>query len=191
MCFDSRNLIGKRGELIRQNYAVGGLHQWDVQFCLRWMWVSKHQWKPALKKKYEKNNPKLKKSSMNYSNPKSSLQKNENKALFVKLLPRYLRKADDNVNVCIEDAGTQITNNALEFCTPLSEYQSVYRSYWCFVLILVIEPGNADVYFLSGKTEQMRYIQSVINSMNKTVKVSLSFCKRLHSLSYFSIDTHL
>ena len=66
---------------------------------------------------------------MNYSNPKSSLQKNENKALFVKLLPRYLRKADDNVNVRIEDAGTQITNNALEFCTLLSEYQSVYRSY--------------------------------------------------------------
>ena len=191
MRFDSQNLIGKRGDLLRQSYSVCGLHQWDIQCCLRWMWVSKHQRKPALKKKYEKNNPKLKKSSMIYSNPKSSLRKNETKTLFVKLLPKYLRKADDNVNVCIEDAGTQITSKALEFCTPLSEYQSVYRCYWCFVLILVIEPGNADVYFLSGKTEQMRYIQSVINSMNKTVKVSLSFCKRLHSLSYFSIDTQL
>ena len=191
MRFDSQNLIGKRGDLLRQSYSVCGLHQWDIQCCLRWMWVSKHQRKPALKKKYEKNNPKLKKSSIIYSNPKSSLRKNETKTLFVKLLPKYLRKADDNVNVCIEDAGTQITNNALEFCTPLSEYQSVYRSYWCFVLILVIEPGNADVYFLSGKTEQRRYIQSVINSMNKTVKVSLSFCKRLHSLSFFIIDTQL
>ena len=72
------------------------------------MWVSKHQRKPVLKKKYEKNNPKIivKKSSTIYSNPKSFFRKNENKALFVKLLPKYLRKADDNVNVCIEDAGT-------------------------------------------------------------------------------------
>ena len=127
MCFDSQNLTGKRGDLLRQRYSVVGLHQWDIQCCLRWMWVSKHQRKPALKKKYEKNSPKIivKKSSMIYSDQKSSLGKNENNALFVKLLPKYLRKTDDNVNVCTEDAGTQIAYKALEFCIPLSEYQSV------------------------------------------------------------------
>ena len=104
ICFDSQNLIGKRGDLLKQSYSVGGLHQWDIKCCLRWIWVSKHQRKPALKKKYEKKNSKIvvKKSSIIYSNPKSSLWMNENKALFVKLLPKYLRKADDNVNVCIE-----------------------------------------------------------------------------------------
>ena len=70
--------------------------------------------KISVKEKVRKKSKKLKKSSMNYSNPKSSLQKNENKALFVKLLPRYLRKADDNVNVCIKDAGTQIAYKVLE-----------------------------------------------------------------------------
>ena len=90
---------------------------------------------------------------MIYSNPKSSLGKNENNALFIKLIPKYLREGDDNVTICIEDADTQIAYNALKFCTPLSGYKNVYRCYWCFFLLLVIEPDNADVYFLSGKTE--------------------------------------
>ena len=43
---------------------------------------------------------------MIYSNPKSSLGKNENNALLIKLMPKYLRKADGNVSICIEDADT-------------------------------------------------------------------------------------
>ena len=69
---------------------------------------------------------------MIYSNPKSSLGKNENNALFIKLIPKYLREGDDNVTICIEDADTQIAYNALKFCTPLSGYKNVYRCYWCF-----------------------------------------------------------
>ena len=119
-----------------------------------------------------------------YSNQDAFLANESNKAQLISLLEKYLISAHNTVEVCPEEADTQIVKRALEFSRQGKSVTVVADDTDVFVLLAYhFEPKNSDIFFLSDKAKKMWSIAKIASTIDPIIKNNILFYMRGQSVT--------